>query len=137
MPGRDDFAGAWRIDRRIDDRLAGQAGHFGGTAVLTPDGPDGLDYSEEGTLRLGGGTPLFASRRFLWRFAKGQVDVRFADGAPFHAFTPEGQGAGTDHPCGADFYRVAYDFSRWPVWSAVWTVTGPRKDYVSASTYSR
>lgn len=130
-----DFAGTWRLTRKIDDRKSGQTGQFDGQAVLSPsDG--GLLYHETGQMRFGGGV-MQAERRYLWRFMPDHVDVRFADGAAFHRFTPAGAAPGTDHPCGDDFYQVMYDFTAWPQWQAVWTVQGPRKDYTSYSTYQR
>lgn len=132
----DDFAGAWRVERSIEDRLAGQAGRFEGVARLAPDGA-GLAYREEGRLALGGAPALAASRAYLWRFGPACVEVLFPDGRPFHRFRPEGQAEGTEHPCGADLYRVHYDFRAWPAWSAAWEVRGPRKGYRTASTYAR
>lgn len=137
MIGVAEFAGDWRIERRIDDRRAGQEGWFEGHARLAPDGPAGLRYVETGVLRLGSGPPMPADRTYLWRFLEDQVEVRFEDGRPFHAFLPEGQSDGTDHPCGADLYRVRYDFGQWPAWEARWRVTGPRKAYEMTSLYRR
>lgn len=136
MLGLAAFAGCWRLQRRITDRMAGQVGHLTGQAVFTPDGPDRLDYHETGTLRIGDGAPMAATRAYLWIFDAGGVAVRFADGAAFHRFTPAGHAAGSDHLCGADLYRVAYDFTRWPAWRATWVVHGPRKDYTSVSDYA-
>ncbi|MBP1805534.1 DUF6314 family protein [Rubellimicrobium aerolatum] len=127
-----DFLGQWRIARIIDDRL-GPPGRFDGAARFTPDG-EGLRYREEGTLRLGGLT-LAAHRDYLWRADEGGIAVLFPDGRPFHRFRPEGRAAGTDHPCGRDLYRVAYDLTSWPDWAAEWTVTGPAKDYTMVSRY--
>ncbi|KPP87204.1 MAG: hypothetical protein HLUCCA08_04565 [Rhodobacteraceae bacterium HLUCCA08] len=129
------FAGAWRLEREIEDRLGGQVLRGEGVARFDGIGPE-LRYHEELVLTLpGAAAPVRAERRYLWRFGAGRVAVFFDDGLPFHAFVPEGHGAGTDHPCGADLYRVAYDFSRFPGWQAVWTVTGPRKDYTSRTSY--
>ena len=141
MMSPEDFAGAWQISRRIEDSLAGQTGRFEGEAVLTPDRPGGLTYREDGVLTLGAGPPMRATRVYLWSFAPAGgdagVEVRFEDGRPFHAFIPEGQSDGTDHPCGADLYRVRYDFREWPLWEARWRVTGPRKAYEMTSLYHR
>lgn len=137
MIGVDGFAGAWRLERRIDDRRAGQAGWMYGTVRLIPDGPDALRYVETGVLRLGDGPPMPADRVNLWRFSEARVEVLFEDGRPFHSFVPEDCAPGTDHPCGADFYQVVYDLTLWPRWSTRWTVTGPRKDYAMESRYSR
>lgn len=132
-----DFAGSWLLRRQIDDRLSKQTGEFSGTAVLTENPDGGLNYHETGTMKFGGVPAMIAERRYLWSFASGYVDVAFDDGRAFHRFVPSGHVAGTDHPCGADFYTVRYDFTALPRWSAVWTVAGPRKDYVSVSQYER
>lgn len=112
-------------------------GEFAGHAVLTPVAKDMLDYHEAGQMRFGAAPPMQATRRYRWQFGPDLVQVRFADGRDFHSFVPAGQVAGTDHPCGADHYRVVYDFTRWPDWRATWDVTGPRKDYTSVTDYMR
>ncbi|MBE0414141.1 MAG: hypothetical protein IBX59_10995 [Yoonia sp.] len=137
MLGVADFAGRWRLQRTITDRLGGQMGHMTGQAVFTQAGPGVLAYHETGDLRIGDGPVMTATRGYLWVFDAGGVAVQFPDGAAFHRFTPAGHVAGTDHPCGADLYRVHYDFSRWPMWRATWVVHGPRKDYTSAADYRR
>ncbi len=128
-----DFLGTWSLDRIIEDRL-GPPGRFEGLARLTPDG-DGLRYHEEGTLRLADGPAMAAHRLYLWRPLGDRVEVLFSDGRPFHSFAPSGRAAGTDHPCGRDLYRVTYDFTAWPRWTAEWAVTGPAKDYRIVSAY--
>ncbi|WP_019953869.1 DUF6314 family protein [Yoonia vestfoldensis] len=137
MLGRDDFAGLWQVVRRIEDRHSGMRGDFVGVAELEPVGEAGLIYVENGQMRFGDTPPMQATRRYFWDFADRLVTVRFADGRNFHSFVPEGQAAGTDHPCGADHYSVVYDFTRWPHWRATWDVTGPRKDYTSVTDYVR
>ena len=131
-----DFMGDWRVLRRVDDRRAGQHGLFEGTARIVAEG-QGARYREEGTLRLGGGPPLAASRDYLWLPDGDGIAVRFADGGFFHRFTPLGRAPGTDHACGQDLYRVTYDVAAWPAWTAEWAVTGPAKNYVMATRYAR
>ncbi|SEW03618.1 hypothetical protein SAMN04488515_0756 [Cognatiyoonia koreensis] len=131
-----DFEGRWQLSRQIDDKLLGQAGTFDGTAELTGSG-NTMHYREDGQIRIGDGQPMTATRRYRWTFTGEDVNVTFADGQPFHRFVPEGCVAGTEHPCGNDLYRVTYDFSAWPEWTAIWTVVGPRKDYTSRSRYCR
>jgi len=132
-----EFAGRWRLVRRIADALAGAEGRMEGWAEFQPGG-EGLLCEERGLLRYGGGSPLQAARRYLWRAeAPGRIAVFFEDGRPFHGFAL-GASAEAIHDCAPDRYHVAYDFSGWPRrWRAVWTVTGPRKDYVSVSDYLR
>lgn len=132
-----DFAGPWQIGRVISDHKAGQTGRFDGQAVLLPTSDAGLEYVETGLLRIGAAPVLTAARRYHWAFRDGLVAVTFADHRPFHSFQAGVSGAGTDHLCGADLYRVTYGFADWPVWTALWQVSGPRKDYTLDSRYWR
>nr|WP_216366835.1 DUF6314 family protein [Halovulum dunhuangense] len=127
-----DFAGDWRLSRRIDDRRAGTAATFEGRAVFAPDG-DGLAYVETGTLHLPGQPPLEGSRRYQWRPG---IHVHFEDGRFFHAIPPQDLRPEASHDCAPDLYHVSYDFSDWPVWRAEWRVQGPRKDYTLVSDYT-
>lgn len=137
MPGLGDFAGVWRLDRRIDDRRAGVTGRFAGQAELTPAGA-GLAYVERGLLVLGTAAPMTAERRYLWAPGEGgRIAVSFADGRAFHSFDPGAGTAEAAHWCDPDAYRVSYDFTGWPVWRAVWEVRGPRKDYRMESLFRR
>jgi hypothetical protein len=129
------LAGRWRLDRAITDRLSGQAGWFRGEALLSPE-PWGLAYAETGQLQIGGGPVLQAERRYRWLFDGSQVAVFFADGAPFHRFTPGETEGQIEHLCGADSYRVTYHWDDWPRWRAHWQVSGPRKDYALDSRYA-
>ena len=54
--------------------------------------------------------------------------MRDADGRDFFSFRPAGRGAEVVHVCDPDTTRVIHDFTLWPRWQAIWTVTGPRKD---------
>ncbi len=132
-----DFEGTWQIDRVITDRLAGQTGQMTGVADFVRVAEDRLDYTENGTLQLGDGPKLQATRRYRWLFTDAGVDMTFADGGTFHSFVPEGYVEGTEHPCGDDTYAVRYDFIPWPRWRAVWVVGGPRKDYTSVTEFTR
>jgi|GEM_PF-204560 len=133
VPGLGDFAGDWRVTRRIADRAGGQCLRFSGTARFAWQGA-ALAYAETGLLHLPGRPPMPAERRYLWRAGAGRIIVDHADGRPFHAFDPAAPEAG--HLCPPDTYRVAYRFARWPCWSALWTVTGPRKDYRMLSRFT-
>jgi hypothetical protein len=127
------FEGLWRVERVIHDRTGGPEGRFAGEARFTPVA-GGLAYREDGELRLGAAV-FRATREYRWVFGEGTVEVFFSDGRFFHAFGPDATEA--EHLCGADLYRVAYDFGRWPVWEAVWEVRGPRKDYLMRSVHRR
>ncbi|WP_101067883.1 DUF6314 family protein [Roseovarius salinarum] len=129
------FAGSWVLERHVDDRLTGQQGRFAGEAWLTP-GDGGLHYREEGQLILPGRRPMHAERCYQWQAENGKVAVYFDDGRPFHRFDPELVAPEARHDCAPDTYDVAYDFSDWPRWRAVWVVTGPRKDYRMVSDYA-
>lgn len=130
-----DFVGGWRIERRIRHDAGGEAA-FEGVAWLKPDGV-GLAWREEGTLRMEGRPPLAATRRLLWRAeAPGVVAVLFEDGRPFHRIDLHEPRPADTHPCGRDLYRVAYDFTAWPRWTAAWRVDGPRHAYALVSRHA-
>lgn len=130
-----DFVGTWHLARDIDDWLSGAPARLEGSAALTASGI-GATYEETGTLRLGTGPSVAARRRYLWRDVGHEIAVAFADGRPFHSFDPGEAQPEAEHLCGADLYRVRYDFTAWPVWRAVWEVRGPRKDYRLVSVYT-
>lgn len=130
-----DFEGCWRLQRRIDDHRAGLIGQLEGLARFAPGQGGDLILTETGCLRYGTGAPLQAERRYLWRDEAGGIAVCFEDGRPFHWFSADRPA--TRHDCPPDLYRVRYDFTLWPEWSACWQVRGPRKDYRMRSRYSR
>ncbi|KMW57160.1 hypothetical protein AIOL_002121 [Candidatus Rhodobacter oscarellae] len=130
-----EFEGRWRIDREIDDHLTGQKGRFEGAALFAPVA-DGLLYSENGVLSLGG-QEMRAERRYLWRESGQGAQLLFADGRPFHFVDLTIPQPEASHDCPPDWYEVAYDFTAWPNWHATWHVTGPRKDYTMVSAFSR
>ncbi len=124
------FQGRWTLTRHIDDRRAGVPATLHGMAEFVPDGT-GLTLTETGRLRPGEGPSFEARRSYLWREG---ITVLFDDGRPFHTFDPSAPEA--VHDCPPDTYRVLYDFTAWPLWTATWHVTGPRKDYTMVSTYA-
>ncbi len=123
-----DFEGVWRFRRKILDRKLGQISQGQGTLRMTRDA-EGLTYDESVTLELPGQPPIEGTRRYLWRACPRGIEVFFDDGRPFHTISLPDPAPRATHGCDPDFYRVAYDLGDWPVWSQVWDVTGPRKDY--------
>ena len=125
-----DFDGRWDVTRQITPAQGPQA-TFEGQAVWHPT-RGGSDYAETGVLRLGNAAPMTAERRYFWADT---LAVLFEDGRFFHQVPALGGQA--HHFCDPDTYVVTYDFSDWPVFRVSYAVTGPRKDYVMVSQYSR
>lgn len=129
-----DLEGRWTLVRRIDDRRAGLSGRLTGTCDWTSDG-QGLVQFETGTLHYGDAPPIRAERRYLWRQEGEGLAVFFEDGRPFHRVGP---GRPSDrHQCPPDTYDVTYAFDGAHAFSTTWRVTGPRKDQVIHSLYTR
>ena len=128
------FEGTWLLSREIVDGK-GPDGRFEGEAEFVRDGGN-LNYIERGTLHLG--TASFqAERRYLWStLGPGEIALHFDDGRFFHSFALNPKAHAT-HNCPPDWYSVHYYFENWPVWSASWDVTGPRKSYRMNSRYRR
>lgn len=125
-----DFAGLWRLDRRIEDAREARTLIVEGRAEIAPDGQGGLIYDETVTMHLPEGGPLTGTRRYLWRPDANAIAVLFEDGRPFHRIVLGGSQSRDSHDCAPDRYDGQYDFSRWPDWQARWAVRGPRKTYV-------
>jgi hypothetical protein len=119
--------------RIIEDVTEGIIGEVWGEARFTPDA-DGLTCREEGVMRFRG-ADYHAERVSLWRFPEsGRIEVRYADGRPFHDFDigrPQAV-----HNCGADRYSVSYSFGTRD-WTSVWEVSGPGKAYRMTTRYRR
>ena len=130
-----DFIGAWRLEREIEDLRLSLTGRLDGRCVFEPDGAE-LVQTEIGVLRFGEAAPMEARRVYRWREEGARLVVRFDDGRAFHDFEPEAEDA-AEHLCGQDVYRVRYAFEEWPEWTSTWRVTGPRKDLILRSRFSR
>ncbi|MCL5777357.1 DUF6314 family protein [Limibaculum sp. FT325] len=118
-----------------DPRGAAEPGTGAGPqAACAPGGPGDLACRESGVLRFGG-RDFAAGRVTFWRFGpRGAIHVAHDDGRPFHSFHPaEAQAL---HLCGEDRYEVDYSFMP-DVWTSLWRVSGPRKDYTMTTRYCR
>lgn len=133
----DRLEGRWRLSREVRDHRAGHLLRFAGEARFDPDG-QGLTCRESGIWLEAPWGRLKAERVYLWRAeGAGGVRVLFADGRDFHRFRGSGGTAESAHDCGCDRYEVRYVFDLPHLWEAVWRVTGPRKDYISATRFAR
>jgi len=140
--------GRWRLTRTLEDRRAGQRGRFDGQAVFAPAGA-GLVYRERGVLRLGAFTgpgervyrygfpgPGRAPRGAPGR-APGRAEIAFEDGRPFHDLDLSQGRWSVAHRCRDDLYRGSFEVEDHDRWTAVWHVSGPRKDQVLRGRYDR
>lgn len=129
-----DLEGDWDLSRVIRHG-DGREDRFAGRAVFARAN-GGLVLTERGQLSVGGQS-FEAEQRTLWAEGDGALEVSFADGRAFHAVTLGEPAPTAVHLCDPDHYEVTYDFADWPLWRAIWRVTGPRKDYVMRSEYRR
>lgn len=134
----DRLEGAWYLDRTIE----GQAS-MSGTAVFTRLDPGMLKYREEGRITLADGKTFDGHREYFFERAPGGFAVFFAEQPPrlFHgiAIVREGDafaGSAT-HLCTPDTYDSSYRFLADGSFVIRHTVHGPRKDYLSATTFRR
>ena len=135
------LAGTWEIRRILEDKIRGEGGRFDGQASFAPESDDTLAYREDGCLVLGGFATL-AHQSYLYGFPAPLVvphraEVRFADGRPFHDLDLSAGLWQAEHLCAADLYRGQFRAEAPGRWSAVWTVTGPRKDQRLESLFTR
>ncbi|MFE6285305.1 DUF6314 family protein [Streptomyces sp. NPDC057877] len=132
------LAGRWRVERSVRDLATGEEGHFTGTTGFGQLDGGGLLHRESGTFVWRGvARPAERTLRFLPGPAPGTVDVRFADGRPFHGLDLTSGRHIADHPCSADLYRGEFSVRDADHWRTVWRVRGPAKDLVLSTDYTR
>ena len=128
--------GEWRLERRLDDRRAGQQGILTGTAVFAAEGHD-LLYSEKGRLTMGGHDgPAEQVHRYGFD-GPARARVHFRDGRFFHDLDLAAGRWTATHLCAPDRYDGDFTALGPDSWRVVWRVTGPRKDLILDSTYRR
>jgi hypothetical protein len=138
---REFLQGSWRLERRLDDRRAGQQGRLSGQALFAPVEGD-LLYREEGRLTIGDHVgPAEQSYRYAFP-APGEGNaaraaVHFRDGRFFHDLDLSRGVWACTHFCDPDRYEGEFSVLDADTWRVVWRVTGPRKDLTLDSTYRR
>ena len=155
------LAGTWHVERTVADLAGGGTGTFDGTTVFAPLDPDGADQSgdglpgrgersgdggdrsgllhhESGTFRWQG-TPRPAERtlRYLPGEHSGTARVEFSDRRFFHDLDLRTGAYVAYHPCAADLYRGEFTVLGADRWRTRWRVTGPAKDLVLVTDYTR
>jgi hypothetical protein len=126
--------GSWRFERTIDDRLAGRRTRVDGTATLSSDGAGRIRWSENGVMHGPGGDVPVSQTRLVAQDPAGAWQVLFSDGRPFHDWRP---GAVVAHDCAPDDYRGLIARSPDGGWTMRWAASGPEKDYVIDTAYTR
>jgi len=130
------LAGRWHLQRKTVDKAAGQTFHLDGICTFETDG-EALLQRETGVLVLGNGQSFPAEQKYIWWFNIKQISLEFSDKRPFLTLAPPFTLCDSMHLCGEDTYVAQFDFRGRAHWSSTWHVTGPRKDYVMSSDYTR
>jgi hypothetical protein len=127
------FEGLWLLVRIIEKAPEGLIGEVWGEAEFIDDG-EGLTCHETGVLRFHG-ADYHVERMSLWRFpGPDRVEVRYADGQPFHHFL-------TERPIALEIsdglaYEISYDFEP-DTWISRWEMVEPGHTYTMATRYRR
>lgn len=129
-----DLAGAWRYDREIEDRLAGETSRIEGEAQFATDVDGRIAWRETGEWARPHG-PVRVHRNLWLEDRAGEWWVTFEDGRDFHPWT---SAEPVEHPCGRDVYtgRVTPGPDQ-DHWSLEWVASGPEKDYTMRTAYTR
>ncbi|MEM7744333.1 MAG: DUF6314 family protein [Pseudomonadota bacterium] len=127
------FEGHWQMVRIIENVPQGIIGEVWGQAEFVQDG-EGLTCLEEGVLRFNG-ADYHTDGKALWRFHDDErIDVRYADGRPFHDFL-------TRDPIALEIdgearYEIVYDFQP-RTWISRWQMVGPGANLMMTTRYRR
>ena len=134
----DQLEGSWSLERIIEGLATME-----GVATFTRDGADALAYHEEGEVRLVHGQAVKAHRDYRFERAPRGFNVLFAEVTPrlFHrielAREDTALTGAAAHLCAPDTYDSSYQFLADGSFVIRHAVRGPRKDYVSTTTFSR
>ncbi len=133
---RDYLHGTWRLTRQIRDGRADADGRFEGSASFT-DGPEGLQYREEGELAVAGYRGS-AWRCYAFRFpSRDRAEVTFPGGGHFHSLDLRHGVWDVLHRCGQDRYRGTFEAHARDRMRVIWRIRGPRKDLLLDSWLTR
>ena len=134
-----DLIGRWSISRLICDNLTHSIRTFCGQAIIKQDNLH-FHYQEKGDLMLSKNISFSAEQSYIWKPISNSIfDIFFKNGNFFCTLdlklANQRGVCSAKHLCEADLYVVDYDFSKFPVWSSLWTVSGPKKDYQIVSDF--
>jgi hypothetical protein len=134
----DRLEGSWSLARTIEGQAC-----MAGTAEFTRLDSGRLKYREEGRIRLAGGKAFDGHREYLYERSPGGFAVLFAEAPPrlFHRveIVRDGEAlvGSAAHLCVADHYDSIYTFLGDGSFVIAHAVHGPRKDYLSRTTFRR
>ncbi|GAA4679038.1 DUF6314 family protein [Nocardioides nanhaiensis] len=128
--------GDWHFERVVEDRRSGQRSEVRGTGSVARESATLLRWEESGTWSRAGGSSTVARTHLLAAATSGTGwEVLFDDERLFHPWAP---GTEVVHLCGEDTYRGHYDLDGLPGrWVTRWHCTGPAKDYLLTTTWTR
>lgn len=133
--------GDWRFGRVVEDRRSGGQSQVWGTGAITRESATRLRWHEEGTwTRAGVASPVARTHLvdLVERDGERRWVVLFDDERLFHRWA---FGTEVVHPCGEDTYVGHYDLTGLTEqpgrWTTRWHCTGPAKDYVLTTTWTR
>ncbi len=131
MPKLADFQGRWRFQRRIEG-LSGAPGRlFDGIATFSPrDG--GLLHAEAGEAQV-----LGRMQRLLWRAEGRGAVLALEDGSEFLRLALDLPVATAFCDTGAARHELSCNFTRWPVWRAIWRLRDATSDTTMITDYRR
>ncbi|WP_442785151.1 DUF6314 family protein [Amycolatopsis sp. H20-H5] len=130
------LTGNWRLEREILDASGATTGTVAGSATFVME-DSVLVYREAGTLEMGGYQGPVTRELHYRPDGPGRASVHFDHGGFFHDVDlREGRWDST-HPCRDDVYRGGYRVLAADRWRQEWAVTGPAKDHVLLTWFSR
>jgi hypothetical protein len=127
--------GTWRVERALHDDGLGD-GTFTGEATFTREDGGVVRWVETGRLVLGRYDGPAARTLEIVPDGAG-LQVRFADGRPFHRLDLHDGHCALDHPCGDDRYRGEFLVRGPDAFAIDWQVSGPAKAQRLSGRYER
>lgn len=130
--------GMWKIDRIIKP-----GGVMTGQVEFRPVSETQYHYTEQGRLTTEAGNVIEdVTRAYIYKFENNTIQIYYADGpdngALFQTLNFIDKSCATaEHFCGQDLYKSEYQFNFADSFTIRHIVTGPKKDYVSETVFTR
>lgn len=133
-----ELIGSWSYEREFDNGSSSS-----GFASFERNKSNELEYSETGTLKLITGATLKGKRKYYFSANRNKLEIYFFENPKtlFQSFELNLKGNALSgkaiHQCGSDHYESEYIFEANGRFRITHKVRGPKKIYVSKTTYSR
>lgn len=137
--------GVWSISRKFDNQIETYlSGYASGTTTIKADNKTILLYNETSQTLFNNGVKSTGATAYKFKIEQTQLHQYLIASAKeehmfkLNFFAYKGRKAAkANYICGKDLYNVTYIFASDDQFQITYKVTGPRKNYITQTTFER